>query len=228
MGDSAIAQGQRTMTFDAETSLMLREFNAMLVENDEGIQVELILGGHTQSADPMSDELQQGDLILMMNGKRVSAITQMRADYESINEDDEIKIGVRRGNERFILTAIKGDVPETGPGQMVLSIEGAGANPPVLVPELGLLLTNEDDTIIVQALLDPILPDVLKEANLEGFTVITINGKTFDDANAVQNYLTELAVGDTIDLVVENNGDQKVFTFNKTEPRGGIRMNIDN
>lgn len=225
-GESSFAQAQRTMSFDANTSLILRELNAVIVQNDDGIQVDMIMGGHNE-ATGSEDDLQRGDIILMMNGERITEITGMRKIYEDLQEEDEIKIGVRRGEQRFIVRASKGDFPESGPGQMVMRIEGAGNNPPVVLAELGLVVAYIDDQIQIQALLEPLMPDELKSEELDGFQIITINGERFEDAESVQSFLTELEVGDSIDLVVEKDGDQKVFTLEKSEPRGGVRMSID-
>jgi len=226
-GDSAIAQVQRTMSFDANTSLMLQEFSAMLVQSEDVIQVEMIIGGHNDSSN-LTDELQRGDIILMMNGERVNDVSGMRAIYNSISNEEEIKVGVRRGDERFIVRAIKGDFPETSGMRMVMNVDSNSDEPPVIVPELGLLLAMVDDNISIQALLEPLMPDELKAENIEGYTIVSINGETFDQAEAAQSYLASLEVGEEIELIVENDDAQKVISLKKQKARGAINLSIDN
>ena len=115
---TAKAQETRTMTFDAATSLMLQEFQAMLVEEDGEIKVSVRMG----NSDEPGDKLEQGDFVIMMNGKRTKTIAELRELYESLAKDEEIKIGVRRGEQRFILRKKKGDAPEGGP-RMVMRMD---------------------------------------------------------------------------------------------------------
>jgi PDZ domain-containing secreted protein len=227
LSDLTMAQRQRTMSFDANTSLLLQELNAMLVQNEDGIQVEMILGGHNQPASANSDDLQRGDFILMMNGERISDVPGMRAIYEAIPNDEEIKIGVRRDNQRFIVSAIKGDIPESQGVRMTMTVDSDDGSPPVIVAELGMILSLIEGQIQIQTLLEPLLPGELKNEDLEGFEIITINGESFDAAADVQAFISALEVGDQIDLVVEKDGDQKVFTFERQEARGAVNMSVD-
>lgn len=67
---TAKAQETRTMTFDAATSLMLQEFQAMLIEEDGEIKVSVRMG----NSDEPGDKLEQGDFVIMMNGKRTKLL----------------------------------------------------------------------------------------------------------------------------------------------------------
>ncbi len=225
-GEYSFAQVQRSMSFDANTSLLLQELNAMLVEKDEGVHVEMIVGSRTTSSSN-SDDLQKDDVILMMNGERVNDIAGMRAIYNAIPTDDEIKIGVRRGDQRFIVRAIKGDIPETQGFRMQMTVDSDDGSPPVVIAELGMVLALIEGQIQIQTILEPLLPDALKSEDLEGFEIITINGESFEAAADVQSFISGLEVGNQIDLVVEKDGEQKVYTFEKQEARGAVNMSFD-
>lgn len=228
LAEPLAAQIQRNMTFDASTSFMLRELSAMIVQNEEGLQVEMIMGRGNTSEDPMTDELKRGDLIIMMNGKRVSDASTIREVYNSLPEGEEIKIGVRRGDTRFIVNAQKGDVPENASGQMVLSFDISDGEPPTMLPELGLLITQNDQGIEIMSLLEPLLPDELKAENIEGYFITSINERSFETPLGIQQYLASLNVGDDILLEVEKDGNALSLTLKKQEPRGNVRMSIDN
>lgn len=222
------AQMQRTMTFDASTSFMLRELNAMIVQNEEGLHVEMIMGQPSGDSNPITDELQRGDLILMMNGKRASEVSVLRETYEKLNKGDEVKIGVRRGESRFIVRAIKGDIPENVPGRMVLSIDTDDENAPTLLAELGVLVSDNNSGIQIMSVLEPMLPEELQDQEIADFKIVSINEKTFEQAQSVQAYLNSLDVGASIELEIEKNGLAKTFELTKQESRGNVRMNIDN
>ncbi|MBO6525377.1 MAG: hypothetical protein JJ971_16225 [Balneolaceae bacterium] len=219
------AQQMQRMEFDASTSMMLQEFQAMLVfENDE-IAVRMRMGGG--EAEEGVDRLEQGDVILMMNGKRATDIETLRSIYESVEADQEIKIGVRRGNERFILNAIKGDVPEGGP-RMMMTFDTDDGPPPAIVPELGAMLADRDGSVVLERVIPPIQPEELKAFEIEGYTIKELNGDKPENADQVRQTLEALEVGAEISITLEKDGDEKNIVFTKQEPRGAFSISTDN
>lgn len=219
------AQETRTMTFDASTSLMLHEFQAMLVEEDGEIKVRMRMGN---SSEP-GDKLERGDLIIMMNGKRAGNITQLREIYESVPKDDEIKIGVRRGNERFILRKTKGDAPEGGP-RVVMRMETEGdGEQPTIIPELGFLLGDNESKVTIRRIMEPLLPQEIKDLDidLEGVSIISINDTQPKDASHAKEIIEKLKVGDSISFLLSNIDDEVSFTIKKPEVKGNVNFSID-
>ena len=219
------AQETRTMSFDAATSLMLAEFQAMLVEEDGEIKVRMRMGG----SDESGDKLERGDLIIMMNGKRAANIAELRKIYESVPKDEEVKIGVRRGNERFILQKMKGDMPEGGP-RMVMRMETDGdGEQPIIIPELGFLLADNESDVSIRRMLEPLLPQEIKDLDidLEGFTINTINNTKPKSAAHAKELIAELKVGDSISFQLSKNDDEVSFTIKKPEAKGNVNISID-
>ena len=220
------AQQMQRMEFDASTSLMLQEFQAMLVfENDE-ISVRMRMGGG--ETEEGTDQLERGDVILMMNGKRATDIETLRSIYESVEADQEIKIGVRRGNERFILDAIKGDVPEGGPRMMMsFNTDGEGS-PPAIVPELGALIADREGEVVIERVIPPMQPDELKALEIEGYAIKELNGKAPENVNQIKADLEALKIGAEIALTFVKDGDEKSITFTKKESRGSFHISTEN
>ena len=213
------------MSFDASTSLMLSEFQAMLVEEDGKIKVRMRMG----SSDEPGDKLEQGDLIIMMNGKRTKSITELRELYESISKDEEVKIGVQRGEQRFILSKIKGDAPQGG-NRMVMRMETDGdGKAPTVIPELGFLLSDNEKTVTIQRVMNMMLPQELKylDVDLTGFTIVSINGSKPEDAEHAKKMIDELSVGDEISFLFSNESDEISFTIKKPKVNSNINFSID-
>ncbi|MEQ9310034.1 MAG: PDZ domain-containing protein [Balneolaceae bacterium] len=222
----AEAQTTRTMSFDASTNLMLEEFQSMLVLDGNEVKVEIRLGG--EDAKPGVDRLEQGDVVLMMNGKRVNDIESLRELYSDLEKDAEIKIGVQRGNERFILTAIKGEVPEGGP-RMVMSFDDEGdGEPPVIVPSLGILLVDLDEGVHIERVIPPLLSDELKPLEIEGYRIVSFNNEKPESAASLMEKIKTLSVGDSISFVFEKDGDEKTITFSKKKPKGNFSIQTEN
>ncbi len=221
------AQQRQRLELDASSSMILPEFSAVLEQADGEIKVRIKLG--REEAEPGQDVLEQGDVLIMMNGSRIEDIPGLREAYEAIATDSDIKFGVRRGDERFIITRKKG-AEMAGGGGMVMRFETDGDGPrPTIVPELGLLLTDtEDGNILVSELLQPVMPDELKSANIKEYTISELNGQKPGNAASVQQILSELEVGAEIDITFSKAGDEKSISLTKSEPRGNFNFTIDN
>lgn len=228
MPQLAEAQTTRTMSFDASSSLMLQEFQAMLTFEDEAISVAMRLG--RTEAKPGVDRLEQGDVILMMNGRRVQDIEGLRELYDGLEKESEIKIGVRRGEQRFILSATKGDIPEGG-GRMVMNF-GAESDTngvqPVIVPSMGLLLTNADDGVIIERVISPMLPDELTSLEIEGYKIISFNNEKPESATDLKDKIETIDIGEDVSFTFEKDGDEKSITFKKAAPKGNFTFSNDN
>ena len=234
---------QQRMMLDANTSMVINEFGAIIILQDE----EVVVMRQLKQGDPKpgEDRLEQGDVILMMNGTRVSDIPTLRKVYDELANDEEIKIGVRRGEQRFILSAVKGNFEgiqsggqrlviggnpggqQDGDGEVRMNFSGDGP-PPVLVPELGAILNNRESNIVISNQIPPLVPAELKEEVLTGFVVKEVNGQKPENAEAVKALLEELEVGAEITLTVVKDGEEKMFKFNKAEPQPGLSISIDN
>lgn len=221
------AQQRQTMQLDASTSMIIHEFSAVLEQADDEIKVRIKLG--REETEPGQDKLEQGDVLIMMNGSRIKDIPGLREEYEAISEGSDIKFGVRRGEQRFIITRKKGAEISAG-GGMVMRFETDGDGPrPTIVPELGLLLEDgEDGDILVAELLEPVMPDELKSANIRDYTITKLNGAKPDNAAAVQTLLAGLEVGAQIDITFSKAGNEKAISLTKSEPRGNFNFTIDN
>tara|TARA_R110000868_G_scaffold1211_1_gene9255 strand:- start:22439 stop:23170 length:732 start_codon:yes stop_codon:yes gene_type:complete len=223
----ANAQKFQTMEFDASTSMMLQEFHAMLVLDGDEVKVEMQMGMHDPASE--GDKLEQGDVILMMNGKRVTGIDGLRSLYDELEKNTEIKIGVRRGNERFILNALKGNMPENGTKMMLTFDTESDGEQPVIIPNLGFLLSNSDTDVVIEKVIPPMLPDELKALGVEGYTITSFNKEKPSSATALLKKFEALAVGAEITFTFTKDGNEKSITFKKKEPKGTFTMKtIDN
>lgn len=220
---TAKAQETRTMTFDAATSLMLQEFQAMLIEEDGEIKVSVRMG----NSDEPGDKLEQGDFVIMMNGKRTKTIAELRELYESLAKDEEIKIGVRRGEQRFILRKKKGDAPEGGPRMVMrMDMEGDGERP-TIIPELGLLLSDTNDDVTIQRVLEPLLPEEFKEFDLSGFSISSINNEKPTDAENAKLLIDAVEIGSDLKLVFSKPDDEISITIKKPKSKGNFNFSTD-
>ena len=237
------AQAQNTLQFDGNTSMVLQEFQAVIVEEDGEVKVRLRLGGNA-NANPNADRLEAGDLIIMMDGQRIKTIDELKKQYAAAEDDKEMRIGVRRGDERFILRATKGDIPEGG-GSVTHSsfstgtptggtstgtsmvIGGPGGSLPegsALIQELGMMVFTEDNQVKVAQVIDLIAPDQIKEASLKrGDVIKEINGESVTEAAKAVASFTEIETGEEFTMKLEKDGSPITITMKKPASRGVVR-----
>lgn len=225
----AKAQNTQTMRLDPSNSLLIQEFQALLTVEGETISVVMRIG--RQNAEAGVDRLEQGDIILMMNGKRTKTIEQLRDIYNSLETDSEIKIGVRRGEERFIINAVKEATTENAP-QMTMSFDngtfatGEGEN--IIIQSMGIILTNSEDGVLVSRVIAPMLAEELKPLNIEGYTIVSFNGKKPASATDLKESIDAIAIGDDVAFIFEKDREEKSITFKKKAPVRTMSINPGN
>ena len=225
----AMAQVQQTMTLDAETSLMLPELDALLVENDGEVKVMLRLGNKPSKST--GDHLEKGDLILMINGVRVKELANLKEVYGALEKGKEIKMGVRRGESRFIVSAIKGDKSESKSGgtkSMSMSFQTDGDEKVTFITELGLLLTDVEKLVKVDGFIDRLAPEELKAKNLEDWSLIKINEKKPATGAEAKALIDAVKAGEDLELTFEKDGEEESIILKKPEANNRIRFKSGN
>ena len=116
---SQFAQERKTFTFSADNSFLLKELTAVVQEQDGKIYFEMI-PPQVLAQDKFKDlDLQKGDEILYINRTKVNSLDDLRTAYEAIETGKEIKLGIKRGEERFFASLMKEDKPEGGKVMMM-------------------------------------------------------------------------------------------------------------
>lgn len=224
MPQFANAQQMRTMSFDAASSMILPEFHAILVMEKNALNVEMKMGN--EKATDGTDQLERGDIVLMMNGKRTNDIESIREIYESVEKDGELKIGVRRGEEQFIITAMKG-TPTKGLEMSTTTrfesknsneLAFSSADAAVFSINLGLFLANSDGQVKVERTVPLAMTDELIELDIEGYIITKFNNESKpNDASSFSKAIAKLPLGSNISLTFEKDGEEKSITFVKSK-----------
>lgn len=227
--DSSFAQTQtQTLTFDANSSIMLGEFGVVAVEKEQEILVEVQLGTAFGTSSTTGETLKKGDVLIMMNGQRIRSIDELKNLYEEAEPESELKIGVRRGSERFIVRAQKGAVPESSGRKIMMSVDGSVNGKAITaVPELGVLISSDATGLTIETGLPPVLPEELKNTKLEGAKIISVNGKAFKTTEELISYLAALSEGSEIELIISGSNGTETFQIEKTTGKGNFQLNID-
>jgi S1-C subfamily serine protease len=204
---------------EGDVDIMLLNELGIVVGMDDGsgdLKVMVLL----PDADP-AIEIQRDDLLLMINGERVRDMATLRAAYESAAIGDEVKIGFRRGDRRFISSFEKED-PEMPEGaKQVVMIGGPGGEFDDMQPlhEFGVILGEMDGEVVVAMRLP------LDDAPLDEDDVLqSVNGTAVASLEEFRSVYEPLAIGDAVDVIALRDGQEIRASRTKAEFQGRIKV----
>lgn len=114
-------QEQQELRLNRETSFVLFELMAVMSESDSVVSVSTIIPVERKSADSGEVDLQEGDVILMANGRRIAGVKDLHEIYDKLRTGEPFKLGVRRGEETFMRSVLKMDPEKVqGGGGMII------------------------------------------------------------------------------------------------------------
>jgi len=183
-------------------------------------------------------DIRQGDIIMMVNGKKVSKPDELEKLYEGLAVGQEMKLGIKRGNDMLIASFKKAD-PSTLPTRRIMKVEddGKGSGTKVSIgkgPEIdgdavpllgiGMILAAKNGKITVGDVLP--LPGlaVLKSEPKVGDLLVSLQDRPLTTAEALRKTWDNISVGDTVRLVLSRDGKETLSVFAKPKALGEINL----
>lgn len=219
---TARSQTVQTMRFDANKTVFMSEIaTAAGVEND-GDEIRVLF------ATPEDDsvDLKKDDVVLMANGKRIRTIDDLRTIYESIAPGDELKLGIRRDERRFLVSFTRADPGSQGSAgsghtTMIRMTGPAGDGPPPeVIPELGVMLSELDGAVVVAGRLQ--LPGTEALDIADGDRLIRLGDTPVTGLEQLMKQVDSMAVGSPLHFTVERDGEQHQVTATKKATAGTV------
>lgn len=214
---------QEMVRMNADEVVIMNEIGAIaqMKEGEKNITFARLFPKDARPAENRDVDVKQGDAILMMNGDRVRSIADFRALYEGLEKGTEIKLGIKRESERFLVSFDKGDpqavMSHSSGGGMRMVISGDQGDVELL-HEARALLGEKDGTITVTTGLPG-------GGDLEEGDVITeVNGQTVTSLAEYRAAYAALEVGDALKLSVKRGDEQVEIDTKKADMPAGMRM----
>jgi len=207
---------------------MLREVGGVLIEENGKLKFLVVMPSDQRLKAYQSVDLKQDDILLMFNGKRLKAVSDLTSAHETLEPGDEMKLGIKRGVDMRIVTLAKAD-PDDLPkmqmmtmtagtdeeGAMVTTGTSADGEPLTLLAEIGLAVRDTEDAVVVTMVM-PHAKDVLVSSPVfEGDRIISLQGKEVTSAEMLSELFNAINVGETVKLVIKRDGEQHAATFEK-------------
>jgi S1-C subfamily serine protease len=238
------AQVATQLVSSEDETFHLREVGAMIMLEDEQVKVAMVMPKEARPKAYQDVDIQQGDIVLYLNGKRIKAVEDFEAKYNELAVGDTARIGLRRKDERFIVSFLKADpkalptpmlrkvmagpdgkITEESGGQVrQIKLSDPNAKEVRPVPGLGVLIGNVDGKVkIVNKL--PIRMKELENLDLQESDVLQIlNGNKIDGVGQFLEIYEKIATGEKVELKFVRN--EKMLTASFSKPKDEGRMII--
>jgi C-terminal processing protease CtpA/Prc len=240
-GQSAV--GQAVMqSMEGEGFFIIQEIGALLMQKEDTLRVDFLPPVETRPKDYASVDLKVGDVILMLNGKKVADAKQIEKLYKEIKSGEEVSLGIRRdGGLRMVrftradesklpkrqMMIMRNDGPggdnevqvQTSEGMKTFSGEGVS-----ILPMTGLVIGLKNKQITVVGVL-PMAAEMISGGGAkEGDVIVTANGTEFESTDKLVAFIDGLADGTKVEMVLRRDGKMATVSFVKTE--GNVRKII--
>ena len=197
---------------------VLVELGAVIVTSEGKLTIEHILP-NDRLPKSVDANLKEGDVILMANAKKLKTVKELEDLYQSLGIGSELKLGVQRGDGRFIVSIAKAD-PKDLP-QMRIKIGGDGGDIEAL-PAVGVILKSQKNKIIVDGKFPDTTAAVATADIKEHDELVEMNKQPVSTIKKFMDTYMALPVGSTVEWKLKRGKETIAVSFNKPKPREGI------
>ena len=216
----------------------INELALLVMTENNSIKVEHILPTESRPEEYRDIEIKKDDEILMVNKKRVKSVTELKNVYDTAKISDKIKLGLRRGEEMFIIEFAKMDadrLPKRKIMVMSKTIDSSGGDkvrtkifsndmviddkegPVEILMGTGLIFQEKNGKIIV---IKNMLNFDQVSSIKEGAEVISLNNTEIKSLNQFCDSYKQLETGKEVKLVISFNKKQMEVVFEKPAVKG--------
>jgi len=206
--------GRQMIQVNADETVVMLEIGTLVILEEKALRVQLlpIPGGR-------SVDIQDGDEVGMANGKRMSSIDALRAEYEKVKEGEEFKMGIRRDGRSHIIAFVRKDGGNIGGGGRMVVRRGPSGDNEDIFPALGFGIVTSDGKTTVNLM----MPSAPKEL-AEGDEVVSINGKAVKTSADFSQELDATEIGGKLNMTFRRGDKEYTVAMDRPEPPRGMRM----
>lgn len=232
----ANAQQVRMIKMGEGGAFLIPELGALVAIEDSQLVVIDRMPTDRMPREYQSVDIKQGDIVLMVDGKKMASPDQLQKYYDTLAVGREIKIGLKRGDNMFIASFKKAD-PSTLPQikRMVMTPDGKGADgkggmalsvdgDPIPILELGIIFAAKDGQIRVGKILPIPAAVPLKTKPKEGDLLVSLQGSTYTTASSLLKAWDAIPVGESVQIVLRGEGKDMKLAFFKPKPVNEVNL----
>lgn len=242
---AAAPEGHKVITVEQDAVMFLQELGALIIQDGETISFDFVAPTDNRSEEYRSVDIESGDIIMMVNGKRVKSMKDLKTQYEDAVIGEDIKFGIKRDKKMMIVAFQKAD-PENAPKQQMMMVtmdddgEGtvsttsesgtqvikmeAGSPGNITLLDLGLLLGEDDDKLIVTNIL-PHASKILGDVEVsEGDIIKSIQGKSVTSLDKFAELYESIPVGESVSLIFLHDSKEVSVSFTRPDTQKNMMI----
>ncbi len=197
------------------------EIGGLIVQSKDVIKFEMVIPSDKRPKGYEKVDIKEGDIIKMMNGKKIKDVKDIEEIYKNAKTGDEIKFGLERSGNLFIASFKKAD-PSKLPQIKTVTMDGSGKDNLIPLPGTGLIAQESGGKLVVAVVLPNAPSEITKAGVKEGDAVISVNGVKVTGKDGASKELSKVKTGDSMKIEITSGGKTKEIKFKKTEDAGKI------
>jgi len=237
-------------TIEEGSVFFIPEVGAMVIQDGDEFVLEGVMPPETRPKQYRKIDIEDGDRVMMVNGKKVKSVQQVEELYSGLKIGADFKLGLIRDGNMMIASFPKADEkdlpkrkvmmistdnlpdmenmpPDSGGGMKIIRMGGPEEGT-VIFREAGMILTEKEDGLYFKELL-PFAPEDIKKLGLtEKDRLISINDSEIEGSAEAVDLYDKARAGDQIDLLFSTESGRKNCSFEKTADQGGTVKKIIN
>lgn len=187
------AQIKRMITIEGDM-FEIPEIGGILVEDGENLRVDMAIPKDNRIKAYKDVDLNKGDLVLMMNGKKIDKVRKAKEIYDKLKPGEDVKLGIKRSEEMFIASFKKAD-PKDLPKVVRMVIRNDDSEFAVVLPDDGLLIGSDKEKVIVREKMQHSNNEIKEGDQLE-----ELNGKKIHSTKDFSSIYKSLKTGDKLEM----------------------------
>ncbi len=201
---------------------ILQEMGAVILPEKDELRIDMVAPQSGRPEGYKSVDLRKDDIILMLNGKKVAALKDLKDGYEALAIGADVKLGIKRDRQMMIVSFAKIDPAKLPKRAMTMTVEGKdgpvtsdsfevvrldGAEGKIIpITELGLIIKEDAGKVLVAHVL-PNSKEVFDKVIMqEGDQILELNGTKIAAVGDFELHYQKLAVGEIVGLVFHRDG----------------------
>lgn len=180
-------------------------------------------------------DIQQGDLIIFLDGERIASAEQFSKLLERIDVGEEIKLGIQRGESKMIRSFNRTEMQHaysSNEGGQVRSFQFSGPGgggldlPNANLWPAGFMVGEKGNQVVIGDVIPlPNKAEALEELK-QNDAIVSLNDTPINTVDELLSGYEAIEVGDDVTLEYERNGERRQVLFKKPEPPR-MRMQIE-
>ena len=224
------AQAQMVTKTMTQDDLFIIPGIGAIVAPEEG-RLKVIIVPEDKPKDFADVDMETGDFLLMINGKRVKTVDDLRESFKQIEVGETLELGLKRDKNMLITTLKRAADDDTGGKMMVMTrtvndgeegkekmnFHGEGPVDVVVIGEIGLILQAGDEGLSVMTIMPSDDIEIDGEKPATGAEVISVQGKRVMTVDGFEAIYDAVTIGEKVTIEYRTGEKTMSVSFPRRE-----------